>query len=401
MTEGRRFLDERADTGTEGVFPGHSFEESPPDGKAPEKLYNPSRPELPGCSETTEVESAGGETSQVTNMEGLGSDGASVPIGPGQILFDQYRVIQLIGRGGMGEVWLVEHLDFECPRALKLIDPSLAADPLIRKRFRLEAQAGARLNHPNAVTVHHMKLTHDAAFIEMEYVAGQSLNRRLRPGEPMPLDWTARILVQLCDVLQVAHDHMIVHRDLKPSNLMLLDGRPPDREHLKVLDFGIAKILEPAGTIPDEEQLTKPGSFLGTILYTSPEQATLGPVDARTDLYTVGVILYELLTGHRPFFRSGGDARARLSSLPPRSGRPIRPPMFPRRSKRLSSAASPSGPRTAPSRPANSPGSFSTPWPRARDNRATIRDATRSRTLPRPGGPSTRRRPTPPVQANI
>jgi serine/threonine-protein kinase len=116
----------------------------------------------------------------------------------------------------------------------------------------------------------------------------------------MPLDWTSRILQQLCDVLQVAHDHGIVHRDLKPSNLMLLDGRPPGHEFLKVLDFGIAKLLGPQHFDPDDVR-TRTGMFMGTAPYASPDQLHDGEVDGRSDLYSVGVILYELLTGHRPF----------------------------------------------------------------------------------------------------
>jgi serine/threonine-protein kinase len=148
--------------------------------------------------------------------------------------------------------------------------------------------------------VHDAKMGKDAAFIEMEYIRGQSLNKLMRPGEPMPLDWVARILDQLCDVLQEAHDCKIVHRDLKPSNLMLIEGRAPGREHLKVLDFGIAKILE-SETEGGTDFKTSTGAFMGSALWTSPEQASGGKIDGRSDLYSVGIILYEMLTGSRPF----------------------------------------------------------------------------------------------------
>src|SRR5262249_42720005 len=143
------------------------------------------------------------------------------------------------------------------------------------------------------------RMARDAAFIEMEYVRGQSLNKLLKTGVPMPLDWVGRILEQLCDVLEVAHALKIVHRDLKPANLMLVDGRPPGKEQLKVLDFGIAKILE-----GDEGSLdfhTKTECFVGSAPYSSPEQVTSGTLDVRSDLYSVGVILFEFLAGHRPF----------------------------------------------------------------------------------------------------
>jgi serine/threonine-protein kinase len=300
MTRGGGIHGEGTGGRTEGVLPGGSAEGYAHRRPFPERPRHDPGSAANAAQESTEPAGPGGDTRVAPDAETVKPGGDPESIEPGQVLFNVYRVVRLIGRGGMGEVWLVERLDLECTRALKLIVPSIASDPHVRARFLLEAKAGARLNHVNAVTVHHMNLTANAAFIEMEYVEGQSMNRLLSPGVPMPLDWTVRIMLQLCDVLQTAHDHKIVHRDLKPSNLMLLNGRPPGREHLKVLDFGIAKILGPEGANPDDG-LTKPGSFLGTVLYTSPEQATQGPVDARTDLYTVGVILYELLTGYRPF----------------------------------------------------------------------------------------------------
>jgi formylglycine-generating enzyme required for sulfatase activity/tRNA A-37 threonylcarbamoyl transferase component Bud32 len=220
---------------------------------------------------------------------------------PGQVVFDRYVVREKLGEGGMGSVWLVRHLTLDVDRALKIIVAGLAADPQIRGRFKREAQVMAQFSHhTNAVTVHDAQLTDDAAFIEMEFVQGRSLDKLLTKGVPFPLDRTARILAQLCDVLQVAHQHRIVHRDLKPSNLMLVDGLPPDQLHLKVLDFGIAKILEVEEGDGAGDVKTMPGTFIGTAPYTSPEQAE-GLPDERSDIYSVGVILYELLTGFRPF----------------------------------------------------------------------------------------------------
>ncbi len=223
---------------------------------------------------------------------------------PGQILFGKYQIVRKLGQGGMGAVWLVRHTQLEIERAIKLIVAGIAFDPQMRARFRREAQAMAKFTHPNAVTVHDADARPNSpvAFIEMEYVEGESLKALLEPGVPMPLDWTGRILDQLCDVLQVAHDHGIVHRDLKPANLMLVSDRPPGQELLKVLDFGIAKILESEGSQTDEP-LTQVGFLMGTPQYMSPEQVEGDPtaIDARSDIYTVGLILYELLTGFRPF----------------------------------------------------------------------------------------------------
>jgi serine/threonine protein kinase len=239
----------------------------------------------------------------LTPTEPTGATQIGATLEPGQVLFGKYLLVRKLGEGGMGEVWLVRHRDLDTERALKLIIASVAFNREMRARFKREAWAMARFTHPNAVTVHDAVIRPDgnAAYIEMEYVKGQSLNKVLKPGVAMPLDWTARIVVQLCAVLQLAHDQGIVHRDLKPSNLMLLDGQPPGQEHLKVLDFGLAKIL---GNEQQEETLvTRTGMTMGTPQYMSPEQISANPgeVGARCDIYAVGLILYEMLTGHRPF----------------------------------------------------------------------------------------------------
>jgi eukaryotic-like serine/threonine-protein kinase len=219
---------------------------------------------------------------------------------PGITLFGRYRVERQLGEGGMGSVWLVRHLELDTLRALKLIVSGIAFDPRARARFKREARLMARLSHPNAVAVHDARMSADAAFIEMEYISGGSLSQRLRPGEPMPLDEVARLLDQLCDVVQDAHDLGIVHRDLKPSNLMLLEGRSPGRDVLKVVDFGIAKIFDPDQRT-QEDNVTRSGGAAFTPQYASPEQIGGSEVDGRSDLYSIGVILYELLTGYRPF----------------------------------------------------------------------------------------------------
>ena len=231
-----------------------------------------------------------------------GSDSHDLPPGPvvpepGKVLFGTYLVERPLGGGAMGTVWLVQNLELNKLRALKLIVPGFAFDPAAQARFRREAQVMALVEHPNAVTVHAARISRDVAYIEMEYVSGKSLDRILQRGVPMPLNWVARVLAQLCDVLQEAHGKQVVHRDLKPSNLMLVDTLNPAKLQLKVLDFGIAKVLEN----DNSDVHTTTGQFMGTAQYTSPEQASGGAVDHRSDIYSVGVILYELLTGARPF----------------------------------------------------------------------------------------------------
>ena len=216
----------------------------------------------------------GPRTTDPADLPTIRDDTESAPrprleVGPGMVLFGAYRVESKLGEGGMGSVWHVRNIDLDTPRALKLIVTSAADDPDARARFLREARAMARLSHPGVVAVHRVQHSGDCAFIEMDYVRGASLGALLRPGVPMPADWVARFADQMCDVLQSAHDVGIVHRDLKPSNLMFVDGPAPGRERLKVLDFGIAKIL---GEGESALAATAAGMFMGTASYASPEQ---------------------------------------------------------------------------------------------------------------------------------
>ncbi len=216
----------------------------------------------------------------------------------GQVVFGHFEIVRLLSSGGMGRVYLVRDQRIDnAPRALKMILRSRFND-LNLKRFRREARVMARLNHPNIVNLVHFDFQDILRpYIVMEFVEGQSLDKVLRGGVPMRLDWTARILEQLCDVLEITHqqDPPIIHRDLKPSNLMLLSGRKDGREFLKVLDFGLAKEIPAGGSLFQSIDLGL------TPAYASPEQCDRTPQDPRSDLYTVGVILYEMLTGYRPF----------------------------------------------------------------------------------------------------
>ncbi|MFO0890566.1 MAG: bifunctional serine/threonine-protein kinase/formylglycine-generating enzyme family protein [Isosphaeraceae bacterium] len=234
-------------------------------------------------------------------------------IAPGQVVFGKYRLEKKLGKGGMGEVWLVENLPLQKESALKLIDPKYAQDEKGWRRFEREARVMAKITHPNAVAVHDFRRTQSMAYIEMEYVRGRSLEQYLKEHRgPVTLEWAARLLDQLCSVLEAAHGYVdrktgksrpIIHRDLKPSNLMLDEDRPEGQD-LKVLDFGIAKMVQEEGS----PELTGQGEFLGTPHYMSPEQIRggvgkdgRGDIDGRSDLYSVGILLYQLLTGSLPF----------------------------------------------------------------------------------------------------
>ena len=255
-------------------------------------------------------------------------------IAKGRDLFGKYRLLEKIGEGGMGEVWLVDNLHLDRKSALKLIKPEIAHNDKGWRRFQREARLMAKLEHPNAVVVYDFQRTHSMGYIEMEFVRGRSLDKYLKEheGEQLPLEWIAVLLDQLCAVLQEAHGHLdeksgkpkpIIHRDLKPSNLMLMD-RKPQGQNLKVLDFGIAKMIEEDRG--PEVTLTAAGDLLGTPAFMSPEQIRGGwgkdaehEVNNRSDLYSVGVLLYQLLTGKTPFRRLDPFAllAAHLSEPPP------------------------------------------------------------------------------------
>ena len=249
---------------------------------------------------------ASGASAGVPQAEPRRSPETVAPVPPGGcVLFNKYLLLRELGAGGMGKVYLVRHLKLETERALKTIAPGISSNPVWRRRFSREAKAMARLSHPHIVAVHDADVLPDGeAFIEMEFVRGQSLDKQLQPKVPMPLARVDHLLGQLCDALQVAHDMDIVHRDLKPPNLMLQDGPSPGQETLKILDFGIAKILN--STDPSDN-LTHLGQSLGTPYYMSPEQigGDIEAVKATSDIYSVGVILYQLLTGCLPF--TGGQ----------------------------------------------------------------------------------------------
>ncbi|WP_435009944.1 bifunctional serine/threonine-protein kinase/formylglycine-generating enzyme family protein [Tundrisphaera lichenicola] len=251
--------------------------------------------------------------------------GVSGRIAPGQVLYSKYHVIRKLGGGAMGDVWLVRHVAMDDLHALKLIVSNIASNDVALRRFQREFKVMASLKHHHAVQIYDAAIDDDGGYIDMEYVDGRTIHEILAsartspdydPSKPlMPLGWIVRFLDQLTDVLQEAHEKGIVHRDLKPSNLMLLDGRKPGRESLKVLDFGIAKIRDD----PDNAaNMTLTQGFIGTPSYGSPEQAmNRQDLDGRSDIYSVGVILYEMVTGKLPFKGVHFQVMHQHASVPP------------------------------------------------------------------------------------
>jgi serine/threonine protein kinase/formylglycine-generating enzyme required for sulfatase activity len=261
----------------------------------------------------SDTEEPSGESTEnrspIPSPSPLSEPGAELPslIEAGVVLLNKYRVVEEIGHGGMGSVWLVEHLGFGDKRALKVIHAVVAADPRVRARFRQEAKILAKLKHPNAVIVHDTGIEGQIAFIEMEYLEGRTLRELLSPGKPISIATIMWLLKEVCEVLARAHALGIVHRDLKPENIMIINDPLGARPELKVLDFGIAKIVQQEGDASPGLTLNTEG-LLGTPAYSSPEQNDIDPdskqriaIDGRSDIYSLGVILFEMLTGYRPF----------------------------------------------------------------------------------------------------
>src|SRR5213079_898867 len=212
-----------------------------------------------------------------------------------------YKISESIGAGGMGEVYLATDITAGRKAALKLLPLRFTGDADRLKRFQQEAHAVVGLNHPNILTVYEIGEDHSTHYIASELIEGETLRQRLMRG-PIQLSEALDIAIQVASALAAAHERGIVHRDIKPENIML---RPDG--YVKVLDFGIAKLAEeqlPA-TMPRDEALflieTNLGSVLGTVRYMSPEQARGGHVDKTTDIWSLGVVLYEMVSGHAPF----------------------------------------------------------------------------------------------------
>jgi serine/threonine-protein kinase len=217
----------------------------------------------------------------------------------GRVFLGRYEAIRLLGEGGMGRVYLARQLDLGRQVVVKVMHDHIAADPKFCERFQRETLLMARFQHPFAVTLYDASLNDpEGPCIIMEYVRGVTLDVLLQRNGRLSPARVGRLLGQLCEVLQAAHTEGIVHRDLKPANLMVVDPDTP-YEHLKVMDFGLAKLLGPF----DLHAVTVTGTefAIGTPGYMCPEQARGEDMDHRGDLYSVGVILYELLSGRLPF----------------------------------------------------------------------------------------------------
>ncbi len=212
-------------------------------------------------------------------------------------IISHYEIEQEIARGGMGVVYLARDLSLNRSVALKALPLLTSSDPVARQRFEREAQAASALNHPNIVTIFDLVSDEHASYIVMEFIEGKTLGEMI-PLSGLPAEQAFRYTLQMADALGCAHEAGIVHRDLKPQNVLI-----SKRDHLKILDFGVAKLKsEPSGKLATYDNLTRPGAFLGTTYYAAPEQFSGGEIDQRTDVYSLGVVLYQMLAGRVPFY---------------------------------------------------------------------------------------------------
>lgn len=242
----------------------------------------------------------------------------------GQILNDRYKVVEEVGRGGMSAVYKGIHELMDRTVAIKVLLPQLVSDQISIKRFQQEAQAASHLQHPNVITVYDYGFVASGQpYLVMDFLEGESLSDIIRRDKQVPVKRMIPIFMQACEALEHAHQKGVIHRDLKSSNIMLIDFEGK-KDFVKVVDFGIAKLMPSSGK--QSQNLTQTGEVFGSPIYMSPEQCMAQSLDARSDIYSMGAMMYESLTGQPPLMgNSIIDTMQMHMSTPPKPFRESRP----------------------------------------------------------------------------
>ncbi|MBC7998221.1 MAG: serine/threonine protein kinase [Leptolyngbya sp.] len=218
----------------------------------------------------------------------------------GQVLDGKYKIVEYLGAGGMSTVYKAQHIVLDKILALKLLQPHLLGNARFVQRFQREAQAMARMQHPNLLTVHECGFLEGVPFLLLDFISGSSLETLLEQRKKLSVGQMMAIVLQICDGLINAHDNGVVHRDIKPGNIMISEN-VKGRELVKVVDFGLAKMIE-TDKNKNEQKVSRAGNSVGSPLYMAPEQCVGDPADARSDIYALGCVMYECLTGDPPLF---------------------------------------------------------------------------------------------------
>src|SRR5947209_12809183 len=291
----------------------------------PGELPNPPTPQPPGQSPQPASSFPGQEAATMRLIPTLPKPGVTPPPSMAERHIGKYVVKRELGRGGMGAVYLAEQTGLGREVAIKELIPSAAADPIALKRFLQEAQVMARTSHPNLVQVYDMEQIQGANYIVLEFVRGKSLRDWLNRGA-IPPPQVFAVMHGVLQALDYAHRHAIVHRDMKPENVLL-----SDEGDVKVADFGIARLTDDSAG--PGSTATKTGTTVGTPQYMSPEQVASSKVDGRSDLYSTGIMFYELIVRQPPFTASDADGpftlMAKHVQAPPRPPSVFRPGLNP------------------------------------------------------------------------
>lgn len=245
----------------------------------------------------------------------------------GTKLADRYHVLSIIGHGGMGVVYKARHELMDRIVAIKMLQSNLVSDSMSVKRFQQEAKAASRLKHPNVITLYDFGVSPTGQpYLVMDFLDGISLSDVIKKDGQVGVDRSIRVFAQACDALFHAHNQGVVHRDLKPGNIMLIENEG-ERDFVKVVDFGVAKLMPWAGE--EAQRLTQTGEVCGSPVYMSPEQCMGQKLDARSDIYSMGVVIYESLTGKLPLFgKTMVDTMSKhISEMPP-PFKEIRPDLY-------------------------------------------------------------------------